>query len=91
MTGMCPLSPGLQTGVKGQNISETTLPGSPALWGVELHTPVPSRQDGTSTTQLASCTLCQMNKMSLKAETASAAMTTMMSAAIPARVIPGRV
>ena len=33
---MCPAIPVPQDGVKGYNTKETTLPGSPALQGVEL-------------------------------------------------------
>jgi len=31
LAGTCPASPVLQDGVKGHNMNETTLPGSPAL------------------------------------------------------------
>jgi len=37
MTGTCPASPAFLGGVKGHNINETTLPGSPALKRRELH------------------------------------------------------
>jgi hypothetical protein len=37
LTGTCPVSRGLQAGVKGRNINETTLPESPALQGGELY------------------------------------------------------
>ena len=37
LNGMFPAIPVLQDGVKGHNTKETTLPGSPALQGVELH------------------------------------------------------
>jgi hypothetical protein len=37
LTGTCPVSPGLQAGVKGDNINETTLPEIPASRGGKLY------------------------------------------------------
>jgi TM2 domain-containing membrane protein YozV len=52
MIGTCPVSLGLQTAVKGHNMNESTLPGSPALQDGELHSAKPTVEGGAMKGQI---------------------------------------